>query len=462
MNKIFKEVSSNSNDLSALSVPTLFNLSPFNKKRVEVSFTAEKVSVDGGLLLLKETADQTGLIKRLASLIPDNRNQSYVQHSIETLLSQRVFQIAAGYEDANDCNQLKDDPILKLCAGQMPETDESLASQPTMSRFENQLSRSALYKMALCFADHFVSTYASEPSVIIIDCDDTESITHGQQQYALFNGYYGENCYMPLHIYEGMSGKLITTILKPGRRSKNINVYAIVKRVIEHLRKSWKNTTIIVRGDSHFCCKELMDWTHGQNKVHFITGLTGNNILDTLSETTIKSAEGEYNKYGKPVKVYHSFSYKAASWENKQRVIVKVEVNSMGINTRYIVTDLIKFRTKELYEKGYCARGNMELRIKDHKLYLRSDRMSCSSFLANQMRLFLHSTAYILIHTLQKEVLKGTEYANVTMKTIQLRIIKVAARVKELKTMIRIEFPTDFPLKHIFQKCLGIFEVLRC
>jgi hypothetical protein len=267
---------------------------------------------------------------------------------------------------------------------------------------------------------------------------------------------------MPLHIYEGITGKLITTILKPGRRSKNINVYAILKRVIEHLRKSWKNTTIIVRGDSHFCCKELMDWVHGQSEVHFITGLTGNNILNTLSETTIKSAECAYNKYGKPVKVYHSFSYKAESWENQQRVVVKVEVNSMGTNTRYIVTDLIQYRTKALYEKGYCARGNMELRIKDHKLYLRSDRMSCHSFLANQLRLFLHSAAYILIHTLQKEMLKGTEYANATMKTIQLRIIKVAARVKELKTMIRIELPTDFPLKGLFQKCFGMFDGLRC
>ena len=440
---------------------TLFELTSVEKKTVEIQFSGETISSDGGLLFLKEVEQQIGIVNKLSACIEDYRHPSYIDHSIETLMKQRIFQIAAGYEDGNDCNQLKNDAVLKLCSNKLPESDIPLASQPTISRFENQLRFSELYKMAVVFADNFMDSYADEPLVIILDSDDTDSITHGQQELALFNDYYGGNCYMPLHIYEGQSGKLVTTVLKPGRRSKTASVFSILKRIIEHLRKRWKNTTIIVRGDSHFCSKEFMDWSKGQHKINFLTGLTGNPVLKKLCETTINSAERAYKEKETPIKSYHSFLYKAESWEFMQRVIVKVEVNSKGTNIRYIVTDLHQFRTKNLYEMGYCARGNMELRIKDHKLYLKSDRMSCSSFRANQLRLFLHSAAYVLMHTFQKEILQGTEFATATMETIQLKIIKVATIVKELKTRIKIVLPTEFPLKELFIRNLEIFQIIR-
>ena len=440
------------------SSPTLFDLGTLQGKKVTVDFTAEEVSSDGGLLLLREVENQIRIIERLASCIEDTRHQSYVKHSMKSLMSQRIYQIAAGYEDTNDSDALKEDSIIKICSGKQ----ETLAAQPTICRFENTPGRKELYNMAVALADHFIDSYTHEPPVIILDCDDTNSNTYGDQQYSLFNDYYGEYCYMPLHIYEGLSGKLITTILKPGRRSKNINVYSILSRLIRHLRASWKNTIIVVRGDSHFCCKELMDWAYGQKAVHFITGLTGNPVLNKLARVTIESAEGEYKQYGNPVKRFHSFEYQASSWEHPQRVVVKVEANSMGTNIRYIVTDMRQYKTRQLYEIGYCARGGMELRIKDHKLYLHSDRMSCNSFLANQMRLFLYSAAYILIHTLQKEMLRGTEYFNATMKTIQLKLIKIAARVKFRKTKIHIELPKDFAGKFVFEKIFGMFEMLRC
>lgn len=462
MSKNTKKSESKSVDANKFSHPTLFPLSPINKKPVEVIFTAEKISTDGGLLLLNEVENNIGIIKAIASCIKDDRHQSYVHHSVLSMLSQRIYQIAAGYEDTNDCDTLKDDAVLKMCSGQLPETGSTLASQPTMCRMENQPARKELYEMAYALLNNFVESYSNEPSVIIIDCDDTNINAHGEQQEIAYNDYYGEYCFMPLHIYEGLSGKLITTILKPGRRSKNTSIYGILRRIITNIRKSWKHTNIIVRGDSHFCCKELMDWAYTQEKVHFISGLTGNSVLNKLAEITINSAKREYAQYGKAVKRYHSFEYQAGSWEHSQRVIVKVEANPMGTNIRYIVTDMRQYRTQDVYEKGYCARGNMELRIKDHKLFLQSDRMSCNSFLANQFRLFLHSAAYVLIHALQKEVLRGTEYANATMKTIQLKIIKLAARVKEIKTKIRIELPTEFPVKSIFEKCFGIFETLRC
>jgi len=437
--------------------PTMFNLSDFGKKKVEVSFTNERISNDGGLLLLNEIENQIGLIDKLASCIVDTRHQSYIDHSIESMLKQRIMQIAAGYEDANDCNTMRDDGILKICAGKQ----QTLASQPTMSRLENLASARDLYRMGKVLVDSFVSSYNKVPSVIILDCDDTSALVYGQQQLALFNNYYGDHCYMPLHIYEGLSGKLVTTVLKPGRRSKSFNVFSFTQKLIEYLQQQWPQTLIILRGDGHFCSKEFMDWSQQKKKVRFITGITSNPVLNRLAATTIQSAERQYKQYGNPVKMYHSFEYKAASWDYRQRVIAKVEVSQMGTNVRYIVSNIRNVRTKALYENGYCARGAAELRIKDHKTYLRSDRMSCNSFLANQFRLFLHSAAYVLIHTLQNEVLKGTEFCKSTMKTIQLKLIKVAARVKIMKTKVKIELPVSFHSKWVFEKSFAMFEIIR-
>jgi hypothetical protein len=377
-------------------------------------------------------------------------------------LSQRIYQIAAGYEDANDCDELRQDSIFKMCSGKLPVSGDALASQPTMSRFENSVGRTGLYRVAEHFANCFINSYESEPEVIIVDCDGTNNNAHGNQLQIEYNHYYGEYCFMPLHIYEGLSGKLITTVLKPGRRSKSVDVFSILQRLIGFIRKHWSLTKIIIRGDSHFCSQQFMDWANTQYKVNFITGLTGNPKLHELSKITVKSAEKLYAVEKKPVKKYHSFAYKAGSWGNQQCVVVKVEVNSMGTNIRYIVTDMWDYRATHLYETGYCARGNAELMIKNHKTYMKSDRTSCHKFEANQLRLFLHSAAYVLIHTLQKQVLAQTRFANSTMKTIQLKLLKTAAHVKELKTKIKIEFPKCHTYKAEQSNCLGIFSELRC
>lgn len=438
----------------------LFNISPVSGKRIEISFTGSDISSDGGLLLLKECEQQTGILRSISSCLRDERHQSYIDHSYEDMLTQRVFQIAAGYEDANDCHTLRNDNIFKLCSNRLPQAGP-LASQPTMSRFENKPSRSEQYRIAEAFVNQFMESYTEEPQYIILDCDDTNSNIYGQQQLSLYNDYYGEYCYMPLHIYEGVSGKLITTILKPGRRSKNANVFAILSRLIVKLRICWKQTMIIVRGDGHFCNQQLMDWCGDMEKVHFLTGLTANKALNKLAEITIESAKRQYVQTKQPVKRYHSFEYQATSWKQPQRVIVKVEANDKGTNIRYIVTDIRSVRTQQLYEAGYCARGAMELRIKEHKTYLQSDRMSCSDFAANQFRLFLHSAAYVLLHTLQTEVLCTTQYATATFKTIREKIIKAAAYVTEMKTKIKVELPACCPELAVLSRCLGLFEALR-
>jgi hypothetical protein len=457
MHKITSEKANDRQKSEDFLSPALFNLSEFNHKKVEVRFNVEQISTDGGLLLLNEVDKQIGLIDRLSCCINDTRHQGYVKHTTEAMLRQRVMQIAAGYEDANDCNTLRHDGILKICSGQ----EQPLAAQPTMSRFENQMSRKELYDMAKAFVDQFMASYPEQPGIIILDCDDTDALTYGQQELALFNTYYGDSCYMPLHIYEGLSGKLVTTILKPGRRSKSINTFGIIRRLMVYLRNHWPETILVLRGDSHFCSKEFMDWALGEKNIEFITGIAGNPALNRNARTTLESAQREYNFYGKPVKRYHSFEYQANTWAYSQRVVVKVEVNNMGTNVRFIVSSLRCIRAKVLYEKAYCARGAAELRIKDHKTYLLSDRMSCSSFKANQFRLFLHSAAYVLIHTLQNQVLVGTEFCKATMKTIQLKLIKIAARVKILKTKVLIELPVDFCSKWAFEKCFKMFDIIR-
>lgn len=411
--------------------------------------------------MLREVDQQIGLTTALAERISDHRDSRYVQHQFQQVLAQRIYQIGCGYEDGNDCGELRGDPILKMCSGRLPYSDPDLASQPTMSRFENGVSRTDLYRIAECFVEQFMASYAREPEVIILDCDDTNSNTYGGQQLTLFNAYYGEYCYMPVHIYEGLSGKLITTILKPGRRSKATDVFALLRRVIEKLRRQWPDTVIVVRGDSHFCSPQLMEWAQALAKVHFLTGLAGNARLHELAGVTIRSAEQAWQRTGRPVRRYHSFSYKADSWPGLQRVIVKVEVGRRGTNIRYIVTDMWGYRASHLYEKGYCKRGAAELRIKDHKRYLSSDRTSCSRFEANQMRLFLHSAAYVLIHSLQKELLGGTEFATATFKTLQLNVLKVAGWVRELKTKITIEFPHTYPFIGAYGKSLSMLQQLR-
>jgi len=438
----------------------IIQLPEVNGKPILVDFEGGALSSDAGILLLKEVEQQIGIIKSLSDIIEDQRDQRYVQHTTEELITQRVGQIASGYEDANDCNELRGDPIFKLLAGKNPETDNDLASQPTISRFENSISMKDIYRIAYAFGEKFIESYEKEPKVIILDFDDTEDKTYGNQQLALFNGYFNDTCYMPLHVYEGLSGKLVTTILKPGKRMTGKQALAIVKRIIKKLRDHWQNTVIVFRGDCHFSYPEVMEWIDGQDKVQFVSGLTSNAVLRKLAQSTIERAFRLYEHCQRKVVLFHSVRYQAKSWNKYRRVIIKVEVSSEGKSVRFIVTDMEQAKAKALYQDIYCGRGNAELYIKDHKLYLKSDRTSCTRFEANQFRLFLHSAAYVLIHALKTNILKNTQWANATIDTIRLRLFKIGARVRELKTRIKIELPTSYPQKETLRRSFQIFELL--
>lgn len=438
-----------------------FEASAVGNKPVFLDFNGGALSSDAGLLLLKEVDDQIGLTKAAAAVLSDPRDPRYTAHSMQDLLRQCVYQIAAGYEDGNDSNTLRFEPIIKMAAGRLPLSGAPLASQPTISRFQNRPSRTQLYRLGICLAEQFIASYDEAPEIIFLDFDDTDSTTYGDQQLALFNAYYNSYCYMPLHVYEGISGKLITTILKP-TVMKGPGVLSVLRRLVKRLRREWPRTLIVYRGDSQFTKPEVMDFMESEPDCMHVSGLTTNAVLKRLAAPFIEETKNLYEQ-GDASKVerFHALCYKAGSWSRFRRVIVKVDVTGQGTNVRYVVTDIDDAPAKSLYQKIYCSRARAENFIKDHKLYLHSDRASCHRFEANQFRLFLHSLAYILFDTLRRDVLRGTELASSTIETLRLKLIKVGARVLELKTKIKIELPTACPLQGTIRRSFLLLAQLR-
>jgi hypothetical protein len=462
-------------------------------KTLQADFDGGTLSSDGGVLFLREIEAQVGIISRMAGALHDPRDPRYTVHSYEEMLRQRIFQIACGYEDANDCTLLRHDPALKAACGRLPLSDDPLASQPSMSRFENTPGRRELYRMAQALFATFVASYEQAPKCLLVDIDDTSDEVHGAQQQSLFNGHYDSYCYLPLHIYEGQSGKLITTILRPGRRPTGREIVSILKRVVAALRREWPDVLILLRGDSHFSTPEVHEWCESQEpEIFYILGQSGNNVLKEKAQYLLYQAQSLYRsrqerylrkqlqeeckqkkstskrsvnilehcKYTGSierikVKLYTEFSYQAGSWSVPRRMICKVEVSERGENIRFVVTNLKLPRKAYIYETIYCGRGQMENYIKDHKLFLHSDRTSCHQFAANQFRLFLHSAAYVLIHTLKVTGLQGTAWSRAQFDQIQLRILKIGARIEEWKTKVAFHFPSAFPLKEVYAKVVA-------
>lgn len=421
-------------------------------KKVQVDFNAGQVSSDGGWLLLREAEAEIGIVEKMATALDEHRHPSYVKHQAIALLKQRVFQIAAGYEDGNDSDTLRDDPLLKLSC----EKDDSLASQPTMCRFENAQGKRALYRMAEVLLDCFIESYEKAPEGIVIDLDDTDDRVHGSQQLSLFNNYYGDYCYMPLHIYEGKSGKLITTILRPGKRPTGRESVSILKRIIRRIRRVWPEVGILIRADFHFSSPVLFDYCR-ENDIKYVIGYNSFKPLVKQAEGLLGQARELYESTGKPVKLYGECRYKAKSWSAPGRIIYKAEYNTQGSNQRFIVTNLDHSSRSFIYEDVYCSRGAVELMIKEHKTHLLSDRTSCTSFLANQFRVFLHSMAYVVLHHFREKHLAATELAKAQFNTIRLRLIKIGAQVSVLSTRIKVHLPSSYPWKtefgRIWQSC---------
>jgi len=438
--------------------PIFFN--SISGKKVQADFDGGEITSDAGVLLLRETENHIGIIDSFSHCIRDRRDQRYVKQEFTDILSQRIYQIAAGYEDANDSNALRSDPAFKIAAGRLPISGKDLASQPTISRMENDARRSDLIRMGYALVDQFLASYSSPPPIIILDFDDTADKTHGMQQLTLFNTYYNSHCYLPLHIYEGLSGKLISTLLRPGKRPTGKQIVSVLKRIVKRIRPLWPDTLILLRGDSHFCAPEVLRYCE-KNNVLYCLGLSGNQVLQRQVESLTAKANTLYEQSASKVTLYDELNYQAGSWDASQRVITKVEFSSRGSNIRFVVTNLTEPDPVVIYKQIYCGRGQMENYIKDHKLHIKSDRTSCNSFTANQFRLFLHSAAYTLLHALRDNILKGTQFASAQFDTIRLKLLKIGAKVREMKTRIKLHLPSSFPCKSILYKACALFSVVR-
>ncbi len=406
-------------------------------KKIKVDFDAPDLSSNGGLLFAN--AGNCLFIDKISDCIPDVRNPYFIQHPISEMVRQRVGQIACGYEDANDCDILRHDSALKMMTGRLP-SDNDLCSQPTMTRLENNVGTRALYEIGRLFVKEFVHSFDKAPKHIILDVDDTNANTYGAQQLTLFNNYYGESCYMPTLMYDGLTGKMILPLLRPGRRNKSVNIFGVLRRVVEYIHQCWPRTVIEVRGDSHFCSHEFMDWikNSGRCYVCFTTGLTGNSTLLKKIEKQKRRAENDFRKRDKDVRRYFDFLYKAESWEYEQRVVVKIEVNPQGTNIRFVVTSNRNNKPETIYRR-YCGRGLMELWIKYLKC-LRADRMSCNKFKANQFRLFLYAAAYMLIHRIRHTAFAKTAIEDFTIASFIQRIMLSAVLIKENRSFVKVSF----------------------
>ena len=431
---------------------------------IRAEFDGGAMSSDFGAVLLRGIDLQIGLIPRLASAIYDKRHASYIDHSMVELLRQRIFQTTSGYHDGNDANTLRRDPMFKLAVGRAPlDEGNHLASGATFSRLENSVSRKDIYRMARSFVEAFIASYAQPPALIVLDMDHSEDATHGQQELTFYNHYYGNHCYLPLFLFEGLSGKLITAVLRPGKRPTGKENAAIIKRVLHLLRQAWPRTHILLRGDGHFSNPELMALCELDPHLDFIFGLASNSVLSanasplleqarTLHQTRCSHAKRAGNSVPEATRLYDDVEYQAGSWPKAYRVVVKAEVMALKDNPRYVVTSLADPTPELLYRDLYCARGQDENFIKAIKNDLASDRTSDHSFLANHLRLFYSCAAYVLIHSLRENTLVHTELAKAQPMSIILKLFKLAVRVVQYKDRVKLSLPSSCPMKGVLAR----------
>jgi Transposase DDE domain group 1 len=431
--------------------PFLPGLSPVAGKRVHVDFDGGRLTTDGGVLVLAEIEQRLGLAERLARCIEDPRAPARVRHGLAEMIRFRALMVAAGYEDANDCDALREDPAFKMAVGRLPETGSALCSQPTMSRLENLPGKTALERMMDAMVDLFCASFDKVPRRILLDIDDTVDRVHGGQQLALFNAHHDSRCFLPIHIYEATTGKPVAVILRPGKTPGGAEVALVLRHVVKAIRRRWPRVDIVMRGDSHYARPEAMSWLE-RHRVGYVFGLAGNRVLlkrvaDLAEDVALRRVDEKADK----VRAFRDLTYAAGSWKTQRRVIARVEATRLGGDTRFIVTNL-KGAPRWLYEDLYCGRGQAENLIKAHKLHLASDRTSCTKASANQFRLLIHTAAYWLLHTL-RDLAPGTSFwRDAQFDTLRLAFVKVAARVTEKITRIRVSLPSSYPHKASFAR----------
>ena len=424
------------------------------RREVVGGFDGGRISSDGGLMLIAEIDRQHGVTARIAEGLSDRREEKKIQQPLVDMVRQRVYQILAGYEDCNDAAQMAGDAVLKLAVNRCPESDRDLASQPTLSRFENAVSRTDLYRASAALVELFIAQTRA-PQRIILDIDPTVDPTHGSQQLSLFNGFYDTHCYLPVLIFGSADGgphRPVASVLRPGNASAGASARSILQRIVAQLRQAWPHTQILIRGDSGYALPELYDWCEAEPGVDYLFGLPINSRLKQLVEPHLLDARLQYLLHGAKMRLLRETRYAAHTWPHQRRVIMKAEVSDQGDNPRFVVTSLQHGTTEEIYQL-YADRGDAENRIKELKDDLAADRTSCTRFVANQFRLLLHTTAYALICLLRAH-LAGTPLATAQAGTLRVKLIKVGVRVRQTVRKVWLHFASAYPLKHLWETIL--------
>ena len=433
-------------------------------RRVEAGFTAGQVSSDGGSLLLRQVDRRINLLGRLAGCFTDGRCPLLVTHQLSEMLSQRIYGLALGYEDLNDHEQLRSDPLLGLLSGKR-RLEEPLAGKSTLNRLE-LVGRTGRYHKISYSSESidrllialYVESHSTMPEQIVLDLDATDIPLYGHQPERFFHGYYDNYCYLPLYIFAG--DQLLCARLRPADQDAAAGSVEEVCRIVAQLRARWPQVKIVLRADSGFCREELMAWCE-HHHVDYVFGLARNQRLRKIIGREMHQAHMLHQTTGKAARLFAEFQYRThKSWSCSRRVVAKAEHLDKGENPRFVVTSLPaeSWPTQNLYEKFYCARGEMENRIKE-QMHLFADRLSTDEMRGNQLRLYFSALAYTLVEALRRLALKGTEWAQAQVDTIRLKLFKIGAIVRISVRRILLQMSSAYPWKHLYAQA---FHALRC
>jgi hypothetical protein len=442
-------------------IPDLFGFAPVEGREVVAAFDAGAVTSDAGALLLSATDRAIRMMDRFAACFHDVRCQEQIEHEVVTLVGQRVFGIALGYEDLNDHDELRHDPMMAVLAGKLEARREDcapVAGKSTLNRLElSRLEPTRYHKIShnpvaikRLLVDLFVEAHARAPKQIILDLDATDDPLHGQQEGRFFHGYYDCYCYLPLYVFCGRH--LLAAKLRPANIDGAAGSVEEVARIVAQIRCRWPHVRILVRADSGFAREELMTWCEA-NGVDFLLGLAKTDRLVAEIESELEQAAAKSERTGKPARCFKDFVWRTrSSWSRQRRVVAKAEWTQGEANPRFVVTSLTRAECKAryLYEKVYCARGDMENRIKECQLDLYADRTSTATMRANQLRLWFASMAYVLLCALRRIGLNETEYAKATCGTIRLKLLKIGALVRVSVRRIKVAMATACPAAQVW------------
>jgi hypothetical protein len=443
-----------------------FGFEASGRREIVARFDGGTISTDGGAFLLRQTDKRLNLLPRLAECFLDGRKPDLIEHTIAEMVAQRVYGLALGYEDFNDHEQLRKDPVFGILAGR-EEMSTPLAGKSTLNRMEMGAGAKDRYKKITFWKDSidellvkvFIESHQSAPTEIVLDVDTTDLPLHGKQEGRFFHGYYDNYCYLPLYIFCG--DHVLCARLREANHDAAFGCLGEIKRIVTQLRAAWPEMKIVLRGDSGFCRNELMSWCEA-NRVEFVFGMARNQRLRKIIGAQMHAATGQWNRTGKPARVFTEFQYrtkktKKGGWDRERRVVAKAEHIDGKENPRFIVTSLTD-EGRKLYEEIYCVRGDMENRIKE-QFSLFADRVSAETIRANQMRLYLSAMAYILVSGLRRLGLKATELAEAQVSTIRTKLLKIGAQIRVTVRKVWVSMASSYPWQGLYQQ---VWENLRC